>query len=301
MTIRLSSRVENSVSDLSPELAKASDSRLRVIADVLPAYIAYIDNDLRYVMANRTYEEWFGRTASEIVGRPVAEVLGPSFANIQPHLQGALAGTTQRFETRMSTVDGERYLSVVHVPDRDEHGEVRGIIVHGHDVTDRRRIEEQLRASEERLRLALSAANGVGTWDWDVVNNLLYSDETFARLYGVDPLQATSGVALAEFTRRVHPEDIPRVRDAMNQSIQSNEEFSSEYRLVGTDRTIRWVSARGRCTHNADGTPIRFPGIVIDITERKIRDEALLQTEKLAAVGRLASSGVPDLLCRWMS
>ena len=260
------------------------------MVDALPAYIAYVDADLRYSMVNRTYEEWFGRAASQMLGRSVGEVLGDSYRNVQEHLKAALTGETQRFEARLRTVSGDRVLSVIHLPDRDETGAIRGVIIHGHDVTDRVLAEEQLRLSEERLRLALSAADGVGTWDWDVTADLVRADPTFARLYGVPVDQAASGAPIAEFTRRIHPDDTERIGEAIARTIQECGDFAAEYRLLMEDGTIRWVFARGRCTLAQNGISHRFPGVVIDITGRKQGEEALLQTEKLAAVGRLASS-----------
>ena len=271
------------------ESAEAFESRLRGIVDSLPAYIAYIDDELRYVMANRTYEQWFGRSAAEIVGRPAAEVLGSSFVNVERYLRGALDGVTQRFEAQVKTIEGDRVLSVIHLPDRDETGRVRGVIIHGHDVTARHRAEEKLRASEERLRLALSAADGVGTWDWDVTNDIFNADTTFARIYGLDPVLANVGLPVANFLHVLHPDDIDPFRQSVRETIKNCDEFSREYRLLLPGEEVRWVSARGRCTRGADGS-CRFPGIAFDITKRKQAEHALLQTEKLAAVGRLASS-----------
>jgi signal transduction histidine kinase len=63
-----------------------------------------------------------------------------------------------------------------------------------------------------------------------------------------------------------------------------------DYRVQSTPTTVRWVSARGTCLRAADGTPLRFTGVILDITDRKLTEQALLRTEKLAAVGRLAAS-----------
>lgn len=156
--------------------------RLRVIADTLPAYVAYVDTDLRYAMANRMYEEQFGRGEREIVGRPVAEVLGPSFENVATRLRAALAGEAQLFESPMQTVEGERYLLVRHIPDRDLAGQVRGVIVHGIDITERKRSEQVLLQTEKLAavgRLASSIAHEINN-PLESVVNLVYLIETTA-------------------------------------------------------------------------------------------------------------------------
>jgi PAS domain S-box-containing protein len=279
------------LSELSWSQTENSEARrLRLIADALPAYIAYVDDEMRYVMVNRTYEEWFGRSADQIVGQPVAEVLGTSFENVRPHLERALAGSTEHFETRMATVDGERFLQVMQLPDYDPEGRVRGVIIHGHDVTARRNAEEALRVSEERLRMTLSAANGVGTWDWNVAQDQVRADERFAALFEVDRELARTGAAIEVFFKSVHVEDVDRVKAAIGAAIETGEEYACEYRLALADGGTRWVSAHGRCLYSLTGEPTRFPGIVLDVTERKRQEAALMQSEKLVAVGRLASS-----------
>jgi PAS domain S-box-containing protein len=150
--------------------------RLRHIVDSMPAYLAYVDSDLRYAMANRTYEEWFGKKAEEIIGRRVVDVLGPSYENVRAHLEGALAGVEQRFETRMGTVEGERILGVIHLPDYDEDGVIRGVIVHGHDITWRKKQEATLLQQEKLAavgRLASSIAHEINN-PLESVVNLLY-------------------------------------------------------------------------------------------------------------------------------
>ena len=266
------------------------EARLRVITDSIPAYVAYVDSSLRYTMVNRTYLEVFGRTEDEILGHIVADTLGASYEFIRQHLEDALAGHAQEFESRMDTVDGEHFLLVRHIPDRAEDGSIRGVVVHGIDITDRRKAELALQASEERLRLALSAADGIGTWDWDVSNNMVRADPTFARFYGVDIDRAAAGVSIEEFTRGIHPEDSERVTAAIAKAMRDGGEYASEYRMMQPDGSFYWLAAHGRCIYASDGAPLRFPGVAIDITRRKRSEEALVRTEKLAAVGRLASS-----------
>lgn len=190
----------------------------------------------------------------------------------------------------------ESYWTYSYSPVRDVDGTIRGVLTTCSETTGRVVAErEQVRlkgltaASEERARLALRAANGVGTWDWDIAADLVYTDSRFASINGLDREHAAHGLPIADFVRNVHPEDLPEVDRRMKQSVHTGEEYTAEYRLLQPDGNTRWVLARGRCSFAKDGTPLRFPGVTVDITQRKENEELLkskgealrLSTERL--------------------
>ncbi|WP_376089417.1 PAS domain-containing protein [Roseomonas sp. CCTCC AB2023176] len=149
------------------------------------------------------------------------------------------------------------------------------------DAVQRAWAQADLRASEERLQLALDASGMVGLYDWHMPEDRLYADARFARLFGVAPERAATGAPLADFARSIHPDDWPRVEAAMDHTFATEAPFEAEYRLVRPDGEVRWVAARGRCFRARDGSPRRFSGTVVDITERKRAEErqALLSRE----------------------
>jgi len=140
------------------------------------------------------------------------------------------------------------------------------------DAIERIRSEAALRKSEERLQLALEASSVVGTWDWDIQSDLVYADERFATLYGVDPEAAARGAPLASFLKGIHPSDIGRIGDLIRDAVETGRTLAAEYRTIDKNRQVHWVFAQGRC-YRAAGQPIRFPGVCVDITERKKAEE----------------------------
>ncbi|MEO8668483.1 MAG: HWE histidine kinase domain-containing protein [Bauldia sp.] len=145
---------------------------------------------------------------------------------------------------------------------------VGGVLVVCHDVTDQHQAFENLRANQERVKLALSSGL-VGTWDWHVPEDRVFADERFAAASGVDPARSAEGVPAEAFINGIHPDDRVRVRAMIDDALRTGGAFQAEYRLTTRDGSVRWVVARGHCFHDAAGVPTRFPGAAVDITARK--------------------------------
>ncbi|MDF5724441.1 MAG: PAS domain S-box protein [Rhizonema sp. PD37] len=152
------------------------------------------------------------------------------------------------------------------------------------DLTVRKRTEAQLREAHVQLESAL-AAGAIYTWRWKIPEDLVIVNAAFAHLFGVDPQMAAIGLPIELFVQAMHPDDRPRVLTAINQAIQTGENYAVEYRVYTADGSERWLAARGRVEYDADGRPFAFPGALADITDRKIADlerEQLLQREQAA-------------------
>ncbi|MEH3048276.1 ATP-binding protein [Sphingomonas adhaesiva] len=112
-------------------------------------------------------------------------------------------------------------------------------------------------------------APSVGRWDWDILANCVTADAGFAELYGVAAETAASGAPIATFFDGIHPDDLPRVRSAIEETIATGVPFDAEYRVVGRDGRTRWLAAQGRIDRDEDGRAVHFPGISFDIDARK--------------------------------
>ena len=144
------------------------------------------------------------------------------------------------------------------------------------DVTTLRRLAEAVVTELElsalvreyegdRLRwgLAIDAA-GIGTFDWDLVTGVLSWDEQLIEMFGYDVEGFDQSIEA--FNARLHPDDLPRVSEALRACIESCGEFESEYRVLLPDGDTRWVHARGRALGGADGTAERLLGAAYDTT-----------------------------------
>lgn len=127
--------------------------RVRQLADALPAYIAYIDSQQRYLFLNRTYSSHFRRPASDLRGRAALEVLGPdNYRGVQPALEAALRGEQVRAEHRLLRPSGQlMHVDAAYVPDVRSDGTIAGCFVMVVDVTERRRAEDLTRRVLDNL------------------------------------------------------------------------------------------------------------------------------------------------------
>lgn len=164
-------------------------------------------------------------------------------------------------------------------PVRDESGRVTHVILKHVDLTAQMTIEEELRASEERLRLATQTA-GIGTWDYNAVTNELIWDERCKRAFGLPPDSPENDEV---FHRILHPSDRARVDELTAAALdpEGDGSYDAEYRTLGDDGVLRWIHATGRVLFDViDGKrrPVRFIGTVVDVSERV----ALLNAERVA-------------------
>ncbi|MGP1383382.1 MAG: hybrid sensor histidine kinase/response regulator [Thainema sp.] len=204
---------------------------------------------------------------------------------------------------------------------RDAEGKPTRIVGSTTDISDRKRAaaeykqaEDSLRKSEERLRLAVEAAQ-LGTWDIDLKTaQAIWSEQHFTIL-GYEPV-ATGEANEAMWDSRLHPEDREHVIQAWQQSQQEHQLYQAEYRVTRADNgQIAWLAALGSFTYDANGEAVRSLGVVFDISDRKQAEMALVAQEQRyryifeavgisiweedfsevkAAIDRLKSAGVQD-------
>ncbi|CAN5173164.1 PAS domain-containing protein [soil metagenome] len=129
--------------------------------------------------------------------------------------------------------------------------------------------------SDARLQAAMDAQL-IGSWVWHIKTDQVFADARFAEFYNVDPALAVRGVPLSVFLEGMEEADRPGVNAAIRTAVETGEVFAEEYRLrpPAGSAAPRWVLARGRVIYDADGEPDRFPGAVVDITDRRrVEDE----------------------------
>lgn len=135
----------------------------------------------------------------------------------------------------------------------------------------------------ERLTLALDAAQ-MGLWDWDLLTARVFWTAQHEQLFDYAP--GTSERFYEDWANRVHPEDLPRAEQAIQEALSQQQDYACQYRIIWSDGSVRWIDSFGRCYANTEGQPMRLLGMSRDITDRKLiedeRRQAALQLQQQA-------------------
>lgn len=266
------------------------------------------DDPIVYV--NTAFEVLTGYSAREVVGRNCRFLQNPQGdRETASHIAEALASdgavTADILNQRR---DGSLFWNRVNITTlRDRNGAPVYRFATQADVTGEYAddvVVEQLRVSrqrlgeaQERLRVAQSVAGAAGAWEWDIVAGTLVADVRFANLYGLDPITAARGMPTSAFFASVHADDRLRLKIAVAGALHGAEVFRRDYRVV-RNGAVYWVSARGRTYLDAQDRPVRFSGVLADITDQKRVEEQLLVAQTAGGVGSfeyLSGYGTADV------
>jgi len=263
---------------------------IQAMLNALPALVGYWDSELRNRMANDAYIEFFGVSPEEMRGTHIRELLGAElYEQDLPFIEAALAGETQLFYREIPTPAGEiRYTQASYVPDFFE-SEVRGFFVLVTDITEQRRIEEEVERNRARLAEAERIAR-MGSWEWDIPSRRLTCSEGLYEIYGISP-EAFDG-HYDGGSQYVHPDDRELVEQQMREAVESGAWVDLEYRIIRPDGRVRRVRSRAELSADSEGNPLRLTGTVQDVTELHAAAEALHQTA--SDLGRRAAAIHPS-------
>ncbi len=238
-----------------------SEELLRSVIDNATAPIYAKQADGRYLMVNASFRQIFHLTADQILGRTDHDIFPQEVADVF-RANDRLVLTEARpleIEEHVPHADGlHTYLSVK-VPIFDRDGHVFAMCGISTDITERKRMEEQLRLSEERVRMALIASD-VGIWDWDVRTDRLYWSAGVEALFGLAP--GSFPGTYSAYIELIYLLDRGSILTRIEQGLRDNTSVNIMHRVLWPDGTLHWLAWTGRIHRDADGTATRVLGIV---------------------------------------
>jgi PAS domain S-box-containing protein len=283
---------------LTEELRR-SEKELRDVIDTIPALVwsALPDGSNTYV--NKRFMEYTGSSAEQTAGSGWQALVHPD--DLERHagkwMEAVATGKPHESEVRSRRSDGQyRWQLDRGMPLRDEDGNIVKWYGVTTDIEDRKRAEEALQLvssdlqdSKAKLEDAQRIAH-VGYWEWDLTSNrVIWSDETY-RIYGLRPQEYPIDIAVVR--KMIHPEDLELVFRVAEETVRGGLRTDVDHRIIRPSGELRTVHSQGDVKKDASGKPCQMFGTVQDITDRKLAEAALQQSQFYLAEGqRLAQMG----------
>jgi PAS domain S-box-containing protein len=237
----------------------------RTLESMADAFVT-LDGSWRFTFVNQRAEQILQRPRDELLGRKLSEefptVAGTKFA--QEYRRALVSQHPVAFEEFYEPL--QCWLEVNAYP--SEHG----LGIYFRDVTDRHVVAHALQESEQRLRLAITAA-GLGTWRLDEVTRKIECSTRCKAMIGLAP---DASINYPTLRALIHPEDAPAIDACMESAREEHREFVFDSRVVWPDCTVHWIAVMGRTFAGAEGAR-GMEGVCFDITQRKQNEQQLLE------------------------
>jgi len=255
--------------------AEESEEQLRLITDNLPVFISHIDKNLNYLFANKMYNEVLGLKPENIIGKSVAEILGKeTLQKALPNIKKVLAGENVHFDNFGVDKNGEtRFIQTIYIPQIKEN-EVADFFVLAWDITERKQAEQALKESEEKFRQIVEMiGEGVG-----FVNNeetFEFANTSAEKIFDLDKGKLT-GKNLSEFLSKNEFGKIKEQTDSRKIGLTNTYDLE----IITAIGNIKSIAVTVTPHFDTKNNFLGSYGVFRDITERKIAEQSLTESEE---------------------
>jgi PAS domain S-box-containing protein len=261
---------------------ETSEERYRRVVETAEEGIWALDTTARTTFANPKMAQMLGYSVQEMQGKHLFDFMYMEDKSLaEAKLACRQQGMCEQHEFRFRRKDGTEIWTLISTnPSFDDGGNYTGALAMVSEITERKRTEEALRESEERLRFAWQATRDV-IWDWDVEKDQQRWSAGGADVFGwTDAIESLQTAAW--WAERVHPQDRQRVTTRFHAAVADPacHQWQDEYRFLRKDGSVAEVLDRGYIIRDTSGKPKRMIGAMQDITARKQAEEALRETQQ---------------------
>jgi len=267
---------------------RLSESRLRIVTDRARVGLVVIDQERRYLFANAAYVDLFKLPVAEILGRSVAEILPTAYeTQISARLDQAFAGNRVKFEMHLPGKEGERFFEISYEPVSDDERVVNVVVV-VIEVTRQKQTGALLRIQNWAIQSATEGIVIADALQPDLP--IIFVNRGFESITGYSAAESRGRNCRFLQGKETDPAAIESIRAALNEVRPITIELMN-YRKDGTPF---WNKVSITPVRDESGRLTHFVGIQVDVTETRNTQEQLRQSQKMDAIGRLASGLAHD-------
>lgn len=284
--IRCGTLADVSTRRRAEEIIQRSEQRLRVIADSIPVAMSYANAGGQLQLANRSFGKLFG-DLQRLIGCTMREILGEArYEQAAPAYERVLCGEAVSFERVWDEPEGTRYYEVQLVPDFDEAGHVQGFYGMSYDITERKELENKLRAAQDQRDEILNNIPAmIAYWDKDHINR--FANQAYAEFLGTRPAALKGKRSSDVLSEHGYRQREPYIRAARSGAVTKFE--LTDQRADGTQRNSMVTYVPAWRDERVDG----IYTMVVDITEIRALEEKLRVSEaRFREMATLARVGI---------
>ena len=264
--------------DLDAERKKIEQAHQELSAslDAMRDLIFMHDQDYRVMRSNRAYAERAGMSVRDVIGKPYYEVF-PRLDGPMAHCSKALHHSGEEEEEEEIQIEsGEVFLSRSFAVRNTDGSHLYSMHIM-EDITERKLLENAVRQNALVLEEAQRIAH-TGNWELDMKTGAFTWSRELYRIFGSDP--SLPAPTLEEFGQTLTPESLVKMRDTIEKIVQTRAPYEIDLELIRLNGNRRWIAARGEVSSDEGAQDLRLRGTVVDITERKQAEIALLHANR---------------------
>ncbi len=265
---------------LAEQALQQSEEKYRMLIENQTDLVVKVNTEGRFLYVSPSYCKLFGKTEQELIGQKYLPLVhNDDVLKTEAAMQKLYEPPYSMYvQQRALTKNGWRWLEWMDTSILNDKNEVIEIIGVGRDITDQKQIEDALLQSDLQLRESQKVAN-LGSYTLDILSGIWKSSVILDNIFGIDENYKHD---IDSWLQIVHTDDRSMMLDYFTKNVlRDHEFFNKEYRIQKiNDKDIRWVHGLGKLEFDAHNSPIKMIGTIQDITERKLAERSLLESEE---------------------
>ena len=262
-------------------MTNLDQAEMRQFFDRIPVLVMLVDREYRFRYVNPAYHRLLNRPVDQIIGKTIREIRGDAFfEQIVPQVDAALKGETISCEVNAIQLEPTPWFESRYFPHMNGNGEIDGVYIVGVEITERKSLEEAIRANQTRYELALEIG-GIGVWEWDLRSGTSAWDRRMEEMFGFEPSEYDG--TFETYVKMLHPEDAEKQVAYISQISENGSADippHNVFRIFPKTGGMRWIKSLWVPRTDSDGQITGGIGTLIDITDWKDAEERQAQDQR---------------------